>query len=250
MLANKLALITGSGSGIGLSVAQHFAKQGARLALVDLTPNVVEVGKQLEQQTKVFTSRCDISESGQVNKLFEEIQQAFPDLKAPNVIVNCAGITRDSMFLKMKEEDFDQVIKVNLKGTYLVSQAAARSIIQNNPKNSGGSIINFASIVGKLGNLGQANYTASKAGVEGLTRTIARELGKHNIRCNAILPGFIKTPMTDKVPDKYLELIVGQIPLGRMGSPDDIAQLATFLASDNSSYITGASIECTGGLSF
>ena len=151
------------------------------------------------------------------------------------------------------------MIEVNLKGTFLVTQAAARGLAENlrtgnvsleGVVGSYASFINLASVVGKFGNIGQANYAASKAGVEGLTRTSAKELGKLKIRCNAILPGFIRTPMTDKVPDKFLEQIRRAVPLGRIGEPDDIAQLALFLASDASSYITGSSIECGGGVSF
>lgn len=260
MLANKLALVTGSASGIGRCVAQTFAKQGASLVLVDLAKNVEEVGEAIRTENKdvrILSYSCDVSDSVQVKLLFNKIKETYPDLKAPNVVVNSAGITRDNILVKMSEKDFDDVIKVNLKGTYLVTQTACRELISNfdainatSQIKSYASIVNLASVIGKFGNVGQANYAASKAGVEGLTKTVAREMGRYKIRCNAILPGFIKTPMTDKVPEKYLNAMLRMIPIGRYGEPEDIAQLALFLASDSSSYITGSSIECGGGLSF
>lgn len=262
MLKNKLALITGGSSGIGLEVAKKFALNGASLALVDMNSNVNDVASEisklnLNDKIEVSSHVCDVSDSKQVNDLFSNLKSKHPIHKVPSVVVNSAGITRDSFFLKMSEKDFDQVISVNLKGTYLVSQAATRALIENikakeelNAMKSYGSIINLASVVGKFGNIGQANYSASKAGVEGLTKTIAKETGRYKIRCNCILPGYIKTPMTDKVPKKYLEQMLQIIPLGRFGLPDDIADLALFLASDSSSFITGASIECSGGMRF
>lgn len=261
MLSNKLALVTGAASGIGLSIAHKFAKNGANLILVDVSNQIDTLAKEIQSQTtntvKVSTHICDISDAKQVNNLFLEIKKQYENekCKLPNVIVNSAGITRDSFLLKMSEKDFDQVISVNLKGTFLVTQAAARALVEtidlkSNQSESNGSIINLSSVVAKYGNLGQANYSASKAGVEGFSRSVAKELAKYKIRCNIILPGFIKTPMTDKVPSKYLEQMVRMVPMGRVGLPNDIADLALFLASDSSSYITGSSIECSGGLSF
>jgi 17beta-estradiol 17-dehydrogenase/3alpha(17beta)-hydroxysteroid dehydrogenase (NAD+) len=262
MLKNKLALITGSSSGLGLSIAKKFALNGANLILADLTPNVnkvaAEIEKSFENEKIVVSSHvCDVSDSKQVQNLFDEIKAKHPNHKVPSIVVNSAGITRDGFLLKMKEKDFDQVISVNLKGTYLISQATARGLVENVSHKeqlatlkSYGSIINIASVVGKYGNVGQANYSASKAGVEGFTRTAAKELGRYKIRCNSILPGYIVTPMTDKVPEKYLDLMLKMIPLGRLGDPEDVANLALFLASDQSSYVTGASIECSGGIAF
>lgn len=258
MLSNRLALITGASSGIGNTVAKLFAKNGAAVALVDANKSIHEETEKFKTaypSNLVSGHVCDVSDSAQVNNLFKEIQSSFSDFKAPSIVINSAGITRDSFLLKMTEKDFDQVIAVNLKGTFLVTQAALRAIISNLPENneisvSNGSIINIASVVGKFGNIGQANYSASKAGVEGLTRTTAKEVGRYKIRCNAILPGFIATPMTDKVPAKVLDQMRRMIPMGRIGDPKDIAELALFLASDSSSYITGTSIECSGGLSF
>ena len=154
----------------------------------------------------------------------------------------------------MSEEDFDKVINVNLKGTFLVTQEACRILVGNSPGAKSApvpaSIINIASVVGKFGNVGQANYAASKAGVMGFTKTTAKELGRFGIRSNAILPGFIRTPMTETVPKNVLNMIVSMIPLARMGEPDEVAQLALYLASEKSSYITGACIECSAGLAF
>ena len=200
MLSNKLALITGAASGLGRAVALTLAKNGARVALVDLDKNSLTVlAKEIEekcQSVKIVTSHaCDVSDSAQVNNLLNEIKNNHSN-QVPSILVNSAGITRDSFLLKMSEKQFDQVISVNLKGTFLVTQAVARNLVEQLKKKpldesigSYGSIINLASVVGKYGNLGQANYAASKAGVEGFTKTTAKELGKYKIRCNAILPG-------------------------------------------------------------
>lgn len=257
MLANKLALVTGAGSGIGQAIVHKFAKQGASIVLVDVSRSVEEVAQGLKEkfaELSISGHTCDVSDSKQIDKLFQEIGKAHPNA-LPNVLVNSAGITRDAFFLKMNEKDFDDVISINLKGTYLMAQAFSRNLVQGfkaakfeDPvRSSYGSIVNLASVVGKCGNIGQTNYAGSKAGVEGMTKTIAKELGRYKIRCNAILPGFIKTPMTEKVPAKNLAQIQQLIPLGRVGLPEEIADLAAFLASDSSSYVTGASIECTGG---
>jgi 17beta-estradiol 17-dehydrogenase/3alpha(17beta)-hydroxysteroid dehydrogenase (NAD+) len=266
MLSNKLALITGSGSGIGKAICKLFAKNGANLALVDVSCNLGELESEIRRDieatsnsknagagVKISSHTCDVSNSAQVNALFADIKKHHSQIA--NVIVNSAGITRDAFLVKMSEKDFDDVIGVNLKGTYLVTQAAARHLIENMPAAklpqmaSYGSIINLSSISGRCGNIGQINYVASKSAVMGMTLTTAKELGRYKIRCNSILPGFIRTPMTDKVPAKNLQMIEKMIPLGKLGEPEDIAQLALFLASDASSYITGANIECTGGLS-
>uniref|UniRef100_A0A8C0RJG3 (3R)-3-hydroxyacyl-CoA dehydrogenase n=1 Tax=Canis lupus familiaris TaxID=9615 RepID=A0A8C0RJG3_CANLF len=165
--------------------------------------------------------------------------------RPPSVVVSCAGLTRDEFLLRMSEDDWDRVIAVNLKGIFLVTQAAAQALVSSGCR---GSIINISSIVGKVGNVGQTNYAASKAGVIGLTQTAARELGRHGIRCNSVLPGFITTPMTQKVPQKVLDKVIGMIPMGHLGDPEDVADAVTFLASEDSGYITGASVEVTGGL--
>lgn len=260
MLSNKLALITGGASGIGKSIAKLYAKNGANLCLADISIDALNkltdeiITENKETSIKISTHSCDVSNSGDVENLFKSIRASHQ--ATPNVVVNSAGITRDQVMVKLTEKDFDQVINVNLKGTFLINQLVIRNLLENlrttdqNNVLTYASIINIASVVGKYGNIGQTNYAASKAGVEGLTKSIAKEVGKFNIRCNAILPGFIVTPMTDHVPEKILHSIIKNIPLRRIGQPHDIAQLALFLASDSSSYITGASIECSGGISF
>lgn len=194
-----------------------------------------------------YTFVGDVSQRPSVTRFADSV---FSKMQAyPTIIVNAAGITRDAMLLKMRDEDFDDVIRVNLKGTYLVNQVFTQRLLMQKPFDLKASIINISSIVGKYGNVGQCNYTASKAGVEAMTKSMAKELGRLGIRTNVILPGFIQTPMTDKIPDKIKERLLGNIAMGRMGTPDDIAQACLFLASTKmSGYVNGASIEVTGGL--
>lgn len=165
---------------------------------------------------------------------------------APSIVVNSAGITRDGYLLKMRESDYDDVYSVNLKGTFMVTQQFAKAMIEH--KTPGGSIVNISSIVAKMNNIGQANYAATKAGVISFTEVASKEFGKFGIRVNAILPGYINTPMVSVVPDKIKEQVVARCPLGRLGDPSEIAEVIAFLASDKSSYINGAAIEVTGGL--
>lgn len=243
LLAGRLALVTGAGSGIGRAVCQAFAREGARLAAVDLHEKGLAPVLSLPGDNRAFT--FDISDSAEsMQSLFSDVQKAFS--QTPSCIVNCAGITQDSFLLKMPEKDFDQVIQVNLKGSFLITQAAGRSMVQNRVYN--GSIVHMSSIVAKVGNLGQVNYSASKAGVLGLTKSAAKELAKHGIRVNAVMPGFIDTPLVESVPDKVMDMLIKTIPLGRIGKPSEIADACLFLASDKSSYITGACLEVTGGM--
>ncbi|XP_062619276.1 estradiol 17-beta-dehydrogenase 8-like [Saccostrea cucullata] len=186
---------------------------------------------------------CDVSDSASVNDLVSKIRERYSS--APHVAVNSAGITRDRTMMKLTEEDFDKVIDVNLKGTWLLNRAVGKAMLADKVP---GSIVNISSLVGKTGNIGQTNYAASKAGVIGLTKSMAKEMGKFNIRVNAVLPGFIETPMTDVVPEHLIQMTKMLIPLGRLGNPEEIANTCAFLASDKSSYITGATIEVTGGL--
>ncbi|XP_064407770.1 estradiol 17-beta-dehydrogenase 8 [Latimeria chalumnae] len=247
-LVSRLALVTGGGSGIGHAVCQKLAREGAAVAVVDVIEAAAhETMRTLpcdhpEQQHEAFCA--DISSSEGVKQLLEGVQMKYS--RPACIVVNCAGIIMDEFLLKMEEEDFDRVLAVNLKGTFLITRGFSNALIASGAKK--GSIINLGSIVGKVGNLGQANYAASKAGVEGLTKTAAKELARFGIRCNTVAPGFIATPMTDKVPKKVLEKIEKVIPLGRLGDPEDVAEACAFLASDDSSYITGTSLEITGGL--
>ncbi|XP_075581481.1 LOW QUALITY PROTEIN: (3R)-3-hydroxyacyl-CoA dehydrogenase [Pelecanus crispus] len=256
-LGGAVALVTGGASGIGRAVCARLAQDGARLAVADRdeagagvtvgglhagggTPHAGSGGSP--QPHAAFG--VDVAEATSVTRLLDRIQEHFGS--PPRICVGCAGITRDEFLLRMGEGAFREVLGVNLTGTFLVTQAVARALVAAGAP--GGSIIHVGSIVGKVGNLGQANYAASKAGVEGLTRACAKELARFGIRCNAVLPGFIVTPMTDKVPPKVLEKFAGMVPLGRLGDPQDVADVCAFLASEDSSYITGASVEVTGGL--
>lgn len=202
---------------------------------------------------KSFDSSCEhsfVSDIGQRQAVLKLADEIFARTQGyPTVIVNAAGITRDALLLKMRDEDFDEVIRVNLKGTFLINQIFAQRLLAQKPTDLKASIVNIASIVGKYGNVGQCNYTASKAGVEAMTKTMAKELGRAGVRVNAILPGFIQTPMTEKIPEKIRERLIATIAMGRMGTVDEIAQVCLFLASNKmSSYVNGTSIEVTGGL--
>ncbi|XP_043860575.1 (3R)-3-hydroxyacyl-CoA dehydrogenase [Dromiciops gliroides] len=251
-LRSALALVTGAGSGIGRAVSLRLAREGALVAASDRNGAAAKETIQLLEGTGSEAGagpgchaafQADVAEAGAAQGLIEQIQACFS--RPPSVVVSCAGITRDEFLLRMPEDYWDEVIAVNLKGTFLVTQAAARALVSSG---CGGSIINISSIIAKVGNLGQANYAASKAGVDGMTRCVARELGRHGIRCNSILPGFIITPMTKKVPQKVLDQITPQIPMGHLGVPEDVADVVAFLASDDSGYITGTTLEVTGGL--
>merc|ERR1712183_825635 len=243
VLSGRLALVTGGGRGIGRAVCQVLARDNAKVVVTDLSMDSCQETMESLRPDDHFSVASDVSQAGSVNDCFKQILDKYK--RAPDIIVNSAGITKDGFMLRMKEEDFDKVIDVNLKGTFLVTQAAA-SLMKE--QQLAGSIVNIASIVGKTGNIGQANYTASKAGVIGFTKTAAKELGRFGIRVNVILPGFIKTPMTDVVPDKLKEAFVSQIPLGDFGDPTDIAEVSAFLASPRSKYITGACLDVNGGL--
>merc|ERR1712183_510581 len=243
VLSGRLALVTGGGRGIGRAVCQVLARDNARVAVTDLNMEACTATQQSLRPDEHLSVVSDVSSKESVGACFQLILEKYK--RAPDIIVNSAGITKDGFMLRMKEEDFDKVIDVNLKGTFLVTQAAA-SLMKE--QQLAGSIVNIASIVGKTGNIGQANYTASKAGVIGFTKTAAKELGRFGIRVNVILPGFIKTPMTDVVPDKVKVGILSQIPLGDFGDPIDIAEAVAFLACERSKYITGASFDVNGGM--
>jgi len=266
MLSGRLALVTGGGRGIGRAVAQVLAREEAQVIVTDLSEQgCQETIKELlsGDHTAVVT---DVSKSESIKACFDHVLGKYN--RAPDIVVNSAGITKDRLMLRMKEEDFDQVMDVNLKGTFLVTQAAATLMKE---KKVEGSIVNIASIVGRTGNVGQANYTASKAGVIGFSKTAAKELGRFGIRVNVILPGFIETPMTDVVPDKVKMMVQSQIPLvsqgqtekslkmkviekltgrplGHFGNPIDIGETAAFLASSKARYVSGACIDVNGGL--
>uniref|UniRef100_A0A8D3EFS8 (3R)-3-hydroxyacyl-CoA dehydrogenase n=1 Tax=Scophthalmus maximus TaxID=52904 RepID=A0A8D3EFS8_SCOMX len=248
-LVSRLTLVTGGGSGIGRAVCQRFASEGASVVVADISEESAnETLGSLQSDLRGqghMAAVVDVSSKESVTKLVTSIQ-VCTYVCPPSVCVNAAGVTMDDFLLSMTEEQFDRVIQVNLKGSFLVIQAIAQGLVASGaPK---GSIVTVGSIVGKVGNMGQANYSASKAGVEGLTRTAAKELSRFGIRCNCVLPGFISTPMTDKVPEKVLTKMKTLVPLGRMGEAAEVADVCAFLASDDSRYVTGASVEVTGGL--
>jgi len=243
-LKGKTVLVTGSGRGIGKSIAEHFAAVGANIVITDIdeataATTATEIADRYKVQTLSVVS--DVSDEASVDALFAKISETFATL---DVLVNNAGITMDGLFIRMKTEQWKKVIDINLTGTYLCSQRASNIM----RKQRSGVMINISSIVA-MGNPGQANYSASKAGLLGLTRTLAKELAPMGIRVNAVTPGFIHTPMTDKIPEKRREEMVSHIPLGRMGKPEDIAKAILFLATNSlSGYITGAVLEISGGL--
>ncbi|XP_041370654.1 estradiol 17-beta-dehydrogenase 8-like [Gigantopelta aegis] len=244
LLAGRLALVSGAGSGIGRAICQAFAKEGAILAAVDVNKNNAESTLSMLQDGPHAAFSVDISSSSEVNAMMAQIKSHFSQ---PLIVaVSAAGITRDHFLLKMEEKHFDRIMDINLKGTFLLNQAVGRAIRDAETKD--GSIINISSISALRGNIGQANYCASKAGVIGLTKTAAKELAKFNIRVNAVLPGFIETPMTDVVPERVRDIVSLLIPLGRFGRPEEVADTCVFLASDKSRYVTGACLEVTGGL--
>ena len=245
LLEGKVAIITGAGRGIGMAIANKFAEQGASLALTDLV-----IGDEANQFAehwnnkgiKVKYYKNDVSDFADCQRVVDEIIKEFGKV---DILVNNAGITRDNLLLRMTEEEWDAVIKVNLKSVFNMTKAVLRQMM----KQRNGSIINMASVVGVNGNAGQANYSASKAGMIGFTKSIAKELGSRNIRCNAIAPGFIETKMTEKLPEDVRKAWISTIPLRRPGKPEDVANVALFLASDLSSYVTGQVISTCGGMS-
>ncbi|XP_055708358.1 estradiol 17-beta-dehydrogenase 8 [Phlebotomus papatasi] len=241
-LAGKLAFVTGAGSGIGRATCRILARDGATIIAADRNLDTAEETVKLLESPSHSSVKIEVGNSASIRDALAFCLEKYKS--TPSVVVNSAGITRDSFILKMPEEDFDAVINVNLKGSFTVMQTFARSMVEQKVS---GSIINLSSVVAKFGNLGQANYSASKAGVEAMTRVAAKEFGKFNIRVNAILPGFINTPMTGTVPDKVKNMIIQQTALKRFGEPEEIAEVIAFLASDKSSYVTGASIDVIGG---
>ena len=244
MLENKVALITGAGRGIGRAIAVALAKEGAQVIINynGSEKKALEVKQLIEEQGgKAVTCQCDVSDFTACENMIRDVVAEFGHL---DILVNNAGITRDGLIMKMKEEDFDAVLNINLKGTFNTIRHSARQML----KQRSGKIINISSVSGILGNPGQANYAASKAGVIGLTKTMARELGSRGITVNAIAPGFVDTEMTEVLGDSVKEAACRQIILGRFGKPEDIANTAVFLASEKADYITGQVISVDGGM--
>lgn len=243
-LNGKVALITGGSRGIGKAIAIKLASYKANI-VINYTSNkehALKVKEEIESYgVKSIVIKCDVSKSDEVNNMIEEVVKEFGQI---DILVNNAGITRDGLLMRMKEEDFDSVIDINLKGVFNCTKSATKYMM----KKRYGKIINISSVVGLIGNAGQANYCASKAGVIGLTKSSARELASRNINVNAIAPGFIDTDMTSVLNENLKETMLKNIPQNRFGSPEDVANLVLFLASDMSSYITGQIINVDGGM--
>jgi 3-oxoacyl-[acyl-carrier protein] reductase len=244
MLNGKVALVTGASRGIGRAIAISLAEAGADVA-VNYAGNeaaAAEVAAHIESLgRKALVIRANVGNSNEVDAMVKQTLETFGHL---DILVNNAGITRDNLIMRMKDEEFDEVINTNLKGVF----NCVRSVTRTMMKQRSGRIINISSVVGTLGNPGQANYVAAKAGVIGLTKSAARELASRGITVNAIAPGFITTDMTDKLSDEMKAQLLQQIPLARFGQPDDIAKTVLFLASDEASYMTGQTLHIDGGM--
>lgn len=244
MLENKVALVTGAGCGIGRAIAIALAKEGAEVVVNynGSEERAKEVKQTIEENGgKASIYKCNVSDFEACEAMIKDIVKEHGRL---DILVNNAGITKDGLIMKMKEEDFDSVLNVNLKGTFNTIRHSVRQMLRQ----KSGKIINISSVSGILGNAGQANYAASKAGVIGLTKTMARELGSRGITVNAIAPGFVDTEMTGVLSEEIRENACRQIILGRFGKPEDIANVAVFLASDKADYITGQVISVDGGM--
>jgi len=245
LLKGKTALITGAARGIGRGIALKFAAEGANIAFTDIICD--EASQELEKELAALGVKAkgyasDASSFDESDKLVSEVMTEFGTI---DILVNNAGITRDNLLMRMTEGDWDLVIKVNLKSIFNMTKAIQKVML----KQRFGSIVNMSSVVGLGGNAGQSNYAASKAGLIGFTKSIAQELGSRSIRCNAIAPGFIETDMTAKLPQDVREEWIKTIPLRRAGTPEDVANVALYLASDLSSYVTGQVISVCGGMS-
>lgn len=242
-LENKIALVTGAARGIGQAIAVQLASDGADLALCDvkaewLADTLAKV-KALGRRAEGYA--MDVANAAAVG---EAVAKVLADFGRIDVLVNNAGITRDTLLIRMTEEDWDAVLDINLKGAFLTTKAVVKSMM----KQRSGAIVNIASVVGIMGNPGQANYTASKAGLIALTKTTAKEMGSRNIRVNAVAPGFIHTAMTDKLSEPVKDAMLKMVPLGRLGEPEDVAKAVAFLASDNAAYVNGQTLAVCGGM--
>ena len=242
-LQNKVALITGGAQGIGKTISEELVQNGAHVVLGDVNLEGAQATAEAINNNGGSASavKIDVSNPAEVKQVFDSI---LKDKKPIDIMINNAGITRDGLMIRMKEADWDRVLNINLKGTFLCSQQAAKQMM----KQKSGAIVNISSIVGVMGNFGQANYSASKAGVIGLTKTLAREVASRGIRVNAVAPGFIDTEMTQVLDESVRQKLIEQIPMAKLGLPEDVARCVAFLVSDRSSYITGQVINVNGGM--
>ncbi len=244
MLDNKIAIVTGGSRGIGREVALTLAKQGADI-VVNYTSNSTAADEVVQLVTelgrKAIAVKADVSKSDDVANLIKETEEKLGKI---DILINNAGITRDGLLIRMKENDWDDVLDINLKGVFLTTKLIGKKML----KQRSGRIVNLTSVVGLMGNAGQANYAASKAGVIGFTKSVAKEFASRGITVNAVAPGFIKSDMTEKLSDEVKATYNNAIPLGRMGEASDVANLVSFLVSDLSNYITGQTIQVDGGM--
>jgi 3-oxoacyl-[acyl-carrier protein] reductase len=240
---DKVVIVTGAAQGIGKVISLKFAGYGAKVVVSDINESAGNqvVDEIMKKKTDAIMIVADVSKSEDANRIIEKAMEHFGKI---DILVNNAGITRDNLLMRMSEEEWDSVLAVNLKGCFNCIRAVTKPLI----KQRSGKIINIASVVGQMGNIGQANYSASKAGVIGLTKTVAKELAARNINVNAIAPGFIATDMTDKLSEQVKEKLLSLIPLNRLGKAEDVANMVLFLASDKAEYITGQVFNVDGGM--
>jgi len=243
--SKRTIVITGGSKGIGRAICLRFAREGARIVFVHYDPDDLAEKETLklldEMNVEARSEKLDVSSFRDVKEFFQSVVKDFQRVE---VLVNNAGITRDAFLMRMSEDQWDQTLQVNLKSVFNCTKAVTRSMV----KERNGRIINIASVVGQIGNIGQSNYTASKAGMMGFTKTVARELAGRGITVNAVAPGFINTEMTRILPDKAKEAFLSRIPMGRIGEPDEVAETVYWLASEGATYITGQVIHVSGGL--
>ncbi len=245
LVKGKVAIVTGAARGIGRMIALRFAGEGAHVAFTDLSRDENMDSLEKELNDLGIKGKGYVSDASDFEQAQQVTDQVAADFEKIDILVNNAGITRDTLLMRMDEQMWDLVIKVNLKSVFNFTKAVQKYML----KARSGSIINMSSVVGVNGNAGQANYSASKAGILGFTKSVAKELGSRNVRCNAIAPGFIITDMTDKLPENVKEEWIKTIPLKRGGTPEDVADVALFLASELSSYMTGQVLQVCGGMS-
>lgn len=244
-MSRKTAIVTGGSRGIGKAIATELASENYNIVInynsSEKKANELKSFLESEYDIKVLSLQCDVSKFDDVKKMYKKVKKEFDTI---DILINNAGITKDNLILRMKEEDFDKVIDINLKGTFNCAKIFGRHML----KQKSGKIVNISSVVGRMGNAGQSNYAASKAGVIGLTKSLAKEFATRGINVNAVAPGFIESAMTDKLDESVIKYYKDNIPLGNMGKPEDVAKAVKFLCSSDSDYITGQVLNVGGGL--